>query len=52
MFSSGAQGGKGRAQTAHSSEEKEVNSIDKAGDNGIFALSVVKFAPQGRPETT
>ena len=52
MITSSAQRAKRCAQTAQSSEQTADSSIEKAEDNGIFALSVVEVAPQARPKTT
>ena len=52
MITSSAQRLKLCAQTAQSSKQIATSSIAKAEDNGIFALGVVKAAPQARPKTT
>ena len=52
MITSSTQRAKWCAQTMQSSEQTADSSIEKAEDNGIFALSVVKVAPQARPKTT
>ena len=45
MINSSAQIAKWCAQRAQSSEQAADSSIEKAKDNGIFALSVVRVAP-------
>ena len=52
MITSSAQRAKWCAQRAQASEQTADSSIEKAEDNGIFALSVVKVALQARPKTT